>query len=61
MKSLKKCFGLGVGCKSVLSFAMLAGGSLALLLCASCASGKAVEQIVIEDEERGINMVQIPG
>ncbi|WP_273466661.1 formylglycine-generating enzyme family protein [Treponema succinifaciens] len=61
MKSLKKCFGLGVGRKSGLSFAMLAGGSLALLLCVSCASGKAVEQIDIEDEERGINMVQIPG
>lgn len=63
MKSLKKCFGFGDGRKSGLSFAMLACGSMMLVasLCASCASGKAVEQIAIEDEERGINMVQIPG
>lgn len=62
MKSLKKCFGLAGGRKSGLSFVKLAGGSmLAVLLCASCASNKAVEQIAIEDEERGIKMVQIPG
>ncbi|WP_296013314.1 formylglycine-generating enzyme family protein [uncultured Treponema sp.] len=62
MKNLKKCFGLAGSRKSGLSFAKFACGSmLAASLCASCASNKAVEQIVIEDEERGINMVSIPG
>lgn len=62
MKSLKKCFGLAGNRKSGLSFAKFVCGSmLAVLLCASCASNKVVEQIAIEDEERGINMVQIPG
>ena len=54
MKNLKKHFCLAGGRKSGLSFAKLVCGSmLAVLLCASCASNKAVEQIAIEDEERG--------
>ena len=62
MKTLKKSFSLAGSRKNGLSFAMLVCGSmLAASLCASCASNKVVEQIAIEDEERGINMVTIPG
>ena len=60
MKSLKKYFSLSSNRKS---FAKFACGLMlfAVSLCVSCASNKAIEQIVIEDEERGIKMVPIPG
>lgn len=65
MKSLKKCFGLGGGRKSVLSFARLLCGLVMLTvpLCTSCGQKKVDVQKVLGKENYKVRnlMVAVPG